>query len=161
MTPEQIAEQWRGSAIEDSEDVRQLAEAIATCATLGWRPIDDFTPKHANYLRAFVEEGVLYCPDGGHATHWLPLPAAPKAEPQPSQSAMEIAKNVLLDANYTPATEITTAIAAALERVRREALDDPPTDEECKAASFALAGELSLSNAQIRQIWAAITSIRH
>lgn len=40
---------------------------------LRWRPIDENTPRHGNYARVSVEEGLLYCPGGGEATHWLPL----------------------------------------------------------------------------------------
>ena len=44
-----------------------------------WQPIAT-APQHGNYVRVFMEEGVLYCPDGGIATHWLRLPAPPMDE---------------------------------------------------------------------------------
>jgi hypothetical protein len=42
----------------------------------GWRPIET-APRHGNYVRVYVEEGVLFCPNGGEATHWMKLPEPP------------------------------------------------------------------------------------
>ncbi len=47
---------------------------------LSWQPIDEKTPQHGNYARISVEEGVLYCPMNGKATHWVPLPEPPEPE---------------------------------------------------------------------------------
>ncbi len=52
---------------------------------LKWQPIET-APRHGNYVRVFEEEGVLYGPKDGIATHWLPLPAPPMDEDNPQNA---------------------------------------------------------------------------
>ena len=52
-----------------------------------WLPIAT-APRHGNYVRVYAEEGVLFCPDDGEPTHWLPLPAAPGGPPLITEAMM-------------------------------------------------------------------------
>ena len=44
-----------------------------------WQLIET-APQHGNYVRVYAEEGVLYTPQDGVATHWVPLPPAPAGD---------------------------------------------------------------------------------
>lgn len=59
--------------------LRAATERTGAEATSPWREIAS-APRHGNYARVSTEEGLLYCPDNGEATHWMPLPSPPVSE---------------------------------------------------------------------------------
>lgn len=70
----------RGHWDELPADTREICFDVADAAIAAvneWQPIAT-APRHGNYARVSIEEGLLYCPLGGEATHWLPLPAPPE-----------------------------------------------------------------------------------
>lgn len=67
------------SIIPDAhKHIAALRAALAHLEASRWRSITATEPpRHGNYVRAYTEEGVLYCPLGGEATHYLLLPHPP------------------------------------------------------------------------------------